>query len=451
MSKHLEKARAAVAKKNYEYAIEIFLQHLKATPGDIEARKELRAAERAQKKMGGGGGLGARIKMKALEAKCQLIRVNAKDPEKSILACEDVLKQDPDVTPALLKLGEAASYASLNDVAIYVFEDILAQDAKCNEAYRLLGRVLRATGQLEKALKCFQRLQKLDPKDKEADEMVRNIPASMTAQKVQEGVDKGGYQNLIDKDEAGKLERQSQRVRTPEQALERISELEPLVKKDPKDIKSMRLIAELYLKAEQPDQALQWCERALKVDPKDYLASELRGDMMLKKHEQHVQACEEAYNRGRDEQSKARVVKARQGKLLFEIEEYARRVEAHPTELGLRFQLGKSYFDAGKIDEAIQELQKAKQDPLKKAEAGYYLGHCFVKKKIFNLAVKELKAAREDLFEMDGLKKDITYLLGRIYEQAKKPDLATAEYEQIAQSDYSYKDVTKRLESLSKI
>src|SRR5258706_166577 len=102
-------------------------------------------------------------------------------------------------------------------------------DKKNKEALRLLGRVYRGTDNLEKALKCFQKLARLDPKDKEADEQTKNIPASMTSKKVKEGVDKGGYQNLIDKKEAGALEKAGKRVRTPEEALERISELEPEV------------------------------------------------------------------------------------------------------------------------------------------------------------------------------------------------------------------------------
>ena len=54
-----------------------------------------------------------------------------------------------------------------------------------------------------------------------------------------------------------------------------------------------------------------------------------------------------------------------------------------------------------------------------------------------------------DIFEMDDLKKDITYLIGRIYEGAKKKDKARNEYEKIAEVDFNYKDVTTRIEALS--
>jgi tetratricopeptide (TPR) repeat protein len=449
-SKSLDKARDAVKKKNYEYAVHLFAGYLQTQPADVGVRKELREAERSWKRMsGGGGGLMAKMKMKGLEAKVMAIGVK-KDPERAILACEEILKQDPDVIPALIKLGEAAHLAGFNEVAITAFEDALAVDKDCKEALRQMGRTYKALDDLEKALKAFQRLARLDPKDKEAEEETRNIPASMTAKKVKEGVDKGGYQNLIDKGEAQALAQQSTRVRTPEQALERISELEPKVEKNPKDAKTIRMIAELYVKAERPDDAIAWCEKAIAVDPNDFSASELRGDLLLQRLEAQQKELEEAYKRsGGDERVKAKLAKHRQQRQAFEIDEYKKRVEAHPTEYGLRYQLGKALYDAERIDEAIPELQKAKNDPRKKSDAGYYLGYCFVKKKMAKLAVNELNAARDGLFEMEGIKKDITYLLGRIYEQAGKKDLALTEYTQIAEVDFGYKDVTKRLEALS--
>ena len=71
-----------------------------------------------------------------------------------------------------------------------------------------------------------------------------------------------------------------------------------------------------------------------------------------------------------------------------------------------------------------------------------------MKKKIYDLAVKELEAARGDMVEDRRLKKEITYLLGRLHEAAKKPDKALAEFSSIAETDYNYKDVTTRMEKL---
>src|SRR5258706_8182538 len=138
-TKNLEKARDCVKKKNFEYAVHLYIAHLTTNPDDIGARKELRDAERQQKKLGGGGGFMA-VKMAGMK----VMAISAtRDPEKAMLACEDVLKSDPDSMPALLKLGEAASHAGHNEGAISVFEDALTVDKENKKALRLLGRVYR--------------------------------------------------------------------------------------------------------------------------------------------------------------------------------------------------------------------------------------------------------------------------------------------------------------------
>lgn len=449
MSKQLDKARAAVKKKNFEYAAELYNLHLKAQPGDLDARKELRAAERANKKLNGGTGFMAKARAKKVEIQASTIRVNKKDPEKTMIQCEDLLKQDPDAINALLRLGEAASYANQNDVAIFAFEDALSIDRENKEALRLLGRTYEGTDNLERALKCFQRLAKMDPKDTEAMDKVKKIPAKITSKGYEEG-SKKGFQGLIDQDEAKKLETQNTRIRTPEQALERIETMLPTLEEDPKDTKTMRLIAELYVKAEQIDEAIAMCERGVKTDPGDVHIAELRGDLMLKKMDAMLKKLTAANKKSPDdERIKAKFVQITRQKAAFEIEEFQRRAEANPTEVSYRFPLGKALYDAGDIDGAIPELQKAKGDQRNRTQAGFYLGQCYIKKKIYKLALKELDSAREEIFEMDETKKEITYLIARIYESAGKKEKAVAEYEAIVTADFNYKDVTTRMESLS--
>ena len=455
--KLLDKARDCVKKKNFEYAVTMYIEYLKAHPDDVESRKELRAAERLQLKMGGAPNIFTR---KKLDFQVQAIRIG-KDPEKSMIACEEILKQYPDCVGALIKLGEAAAHASHNDVAIMAFEDALGVDKDNKEALRLLGRVYKNVSTakeeaaekrrcMESALKCFQRLAKVDPKDKEAMDETKNIPAIMTGNAFKQGLDKGGFQNLIDKDKASNLERNSQRIRTAEQALERISELEDAVQKNPRDTKTIRMIAELYYKhTDQHDEAVAWLDKGLKLEPQNFLLAELKGTIIIERMDKQIQQLEAAAKK--DPSLKPRLEAAKQKKLTVEIDEFRKRCEAHPTEYGIRYDLGKALWDAGQVDEAIPELQKAKADARKKAEAGYYLGRCFVKKQVFNMAVKEFKQAREDLVEMDALKKEITYMLARIYEQARKRDEAVKEYEAIAEHDFNYRDVTKRLEALSKL
>lgn len=451
-SKLVERAREAAKKKNYDYAVELFLEHLKVTPADVDARRELRMVERERHKVNPPGML-QRAKNATVVATTSKMPVSKKDPEKSMIACEETLRADPNAVPILLKLGEAASYATLNEVAIAVFEDALTIDPKNVEGLRLLGRVYRATNDLKRALSCFERLHKASPQDQEAANMVRDIPAQMTSTNMSGADGKvKGYQDLIDKDAAKKLEQQSARVRTPEQAKERIEQVLAEIKgKGGKaDNKTWRQLADWAVMAKDYSQALEFYDKAIEEKPDDYASKEGKGDVKIKQYEDSIKRFQQALKKTPDDAAtKAKLEKTEQALNTFIIEEYTQRVEAHPTEYALRLKLGKALYEADQIDEAIKQLQSAKQASVCKGEAGYYLGQAFgMKKKIYALAVKELEAAREDMHEMDDLKKKITYLLGRLHEAAKKNDKALAEFSAIAEVDYNFKDVTQRMEKL---
>src|SRR5581483_4375816 len=102
---------------------------------------------------------------------------------------------------------------------------------------------------------------------------------------------------------------------------------------------------------------------------------------------------------------------------------------------------GKEPYAAGKIDEAIGELQRAKLDAGSRAEAGYWLAQAFgVKKKIYKIAVLELVAVQRALDGTTDLWKNATYLLARLHEAAGERELALAEYRKLALAGWNRPD-----------
>ena len=99
-------------RKNLAYAVELYLLHLKMHPDDLGARKECRNAERGLKKLVGGSGFMAKARAKKIEIQANSIRMNKGDPEETMIACEKLLREDPDCVAALLRLGESAIAAS---------------------------------------------------------------------------------------------------------------------------------------------------------------------------------------------------------------------------------------------------------------------------------------------------------------------------------------------------
>ena len=128
------------------------------------------------------------------------------------------------------------------------------------------------------------------------------------------------------------------------------------------------------------------------------------------------------------------------------IDSARKRVERNPTDLSFRFELGEQLVQAGHITEAITELQKAQNSPNLGVRAKYLLGQCFEIKNIPNLAVKQYEDARSKLPNMDGLKKDIIYKLGLLYERTGEKDKYLASMTEIYEVDSGYLDVAARVE-----
>ncbi|MDF1666437.1 MAG: hypothetical protein P1V97_32105, partial [Planctomycetota bacterium] len=377
-----------------------------------------------------------------------LVPLNKKDPESTMAKCEVALRKTPKDAGLLVRLGEACALANHHEVAIWVFNDAISMDKKNKSAHRHAANSCEAVGEIEEAIKHFEAIVKLDPSDGEAQNQIRNLSAKRTSTTMQKKTAKGGgYKALIDKEAAGKLERLTQRVRTPEQARERILDIQEELEKDPENTKYMLKLSEMHVMCKEFSEAKQWLEKVIEVDPDDSQAKEKLGDLRLKQYDEMLAKLRPAAKK--DAASKAKYEKVSKERSAFQMKEYRRRFEAAPTELKFAFLLGKTLHDTGEYDEAISYLQKAKTDSKYKVEGGYYLGLCLSKKKNLRMAVKELEAARADLFDMDNdNNKQITYLLARIYEGAGKKDKALEEYEKIGQVDYNYKDIQKRMDKI---
>jgi len=134
-------------------------------------------------------------------------------------------------------------------------------------------------------------------------------------------------------------------------------------------------------------------------------------------------------------------------KLNFQVAECQKRVEKYPTDLAIRFEMGQLYFQTGKSSEAIQEFQKAQQNPHKRLAAMSYLAQCFAQKKMFDMAARKLQEAIKEKMVFDDEKKDLVYNLGSVLESMGKKEEAIEQFKLIYEMDASYKDVTAKVEA----
>jgi tetratricopeptide (TPR) repeat protein len=134
-----------------------------------------------------------------------------------------------------------------------------------------------------------------------------------------------------------------------------------------------------------------------------------------------------------------------------EMEVYGGRCERYPGNFAFKYEFGLRLRLAGKYKEAIQQLQLARNEPKRIAEANLQLGFCFYKLQKYDLALSSFDAAAKtsDQWHLD-VKKEALYNAGRLARDMKNFEAALADFTELAGLEYGYKDVAELLESTRK-
>ncbi len=140
----------------------------------------------------------------------------------------------------------------------------------------------------------------------------------------------------------------------------------------------------------------------------------------------------------------------------LEVMEFEARMAAYPTDLNVKFELGKRYFDAGRFDDAIDLLQQSKDDSKNRGTVLSYLGRAFAAKGWHEEAVGTFRLALEGQADPnDAAGMELRYgLLASLQRHAEEhKEVAAAEEalklaQQIAVQQISYKDVRARRDEI---
>lgn len=446
-----QKGTESLERKNLDYAVALLQQLVTREPAFFEGRKALRAAQFAKGGGGGSGGGGFFKKMLSgasnspLLAKAQIALRN--NPAEALAAAEQMLTTDPHSTAAHKVVAEAAMAMELPQTAILSLEILNKATPGSKTITMQLAEALSAAGDVKRADKLLHDLARSHPHDMEIAQAMKNMSAHKT-------LTVGGYQDIADgqgtfrdalrnKDEANALE-QEQRVVKSENVNERlVAEYSQRLEAEPNNLKLLRNLAETLSQLKRYDEALT-CFQRLKEsdagnDPSlDRLISETRRRQL-----DFAIAQLDPNDPGHAEQ----VAALQKQKQDFQLAECQRRVERFPTDLGIRFEMGMLYFQAGRLTEAIQELQKAQQNPHKRIAAMSLLGQCFAARGINDLAARTFQNAIKEKQVFDDEKKELVYALGCVLDKLGKRDEAMDQFKLIYETDIGYKDVSARIDS----
>jgi tetratricopeptide (TPR) repeat protein len=443
-----DKGKAALDKRNYDYAIAIFTGVLDQEPAFFDCRQLLRIA---QHKKADGGRSGFFKKMihgassSPLVAKGQFALRN--QPLDALKIAEQILNSDPISTQGHKLLADAALAADFPKTAILSLEILAKNSPKDQDFQKDLARACSKAGQAEKAEKIFAELVRLNPDDPRLMEELKDMSARKTLaeggyEALSDGT--GSYRDILkDKDQAVSLEQENRSVKDSDTADRQIKEKEAQLASEPKNLKLLRSIGELYTQKKDFDRALEAYNRIIAVEgAADSTLQKTISELTARKLD-HALSLLDPQAPGYAEQS-ARLKAERDAFLLTECRD---RAERYPSDLLIRFELGQRYFEAGKISEAIQEFQKAQNNPNRRIQSLSYLGQCFARRNMHDLAAKTLEKALAEKLVFDDEKKDLIYALGSVLEKMGKAEAAIEQFKQIYEVDSAFKDVGPKVDA----
>jgi len=462
------KARSAVELRNYGYAISLLSAVLKEFPAFLDGRRVLRLAEVQATK-------GRKSFLSGLStASLKGSSLMKKDPISAMELAEKTLETDPYNVQANQLLRDSAKAAELPEIAPFARETIVEGNPKDTKLMHELAQQYLAMGLPDKAVDVYTKISTINPADLIAVKMSKDASAQASMKKG--GWEQAGsYRDLMaNKDQAKSLEQKSRVVRDLEMIATQLAELTPQWENDQTNVDLSKRIAKLWDEqleqkgdADSLNGALYYYDHInTVVNGADPAVARRISDLQLKQvaielesYEARVKELSDWLANGGDqheeaasvqqeiEQLKATIEERNQQRAATQIEEAKRRVERNPTDLQLRFELGDLLLAAGNFNEAIPELQKARQNPNTRLRAMSLLGRCFVLKNMLDMAANQFQGAASEMVAMDTTKKDTLYDLALVYEKMGKKDEYLNCLKQIIEVDYGYKDAAHRVES----
>jgi tetratricopeptide (TPR) repeat protein len=439
-----EKGVAAIERQNLDYAITLLDAVLRQEPGFYRCREALRAAQ--FKRAGKQGGFlkkmfGAASHSPALAKGQYELRTNPRD---ALVTAEQVLNGNPHSLAAHRLLADAALAVDLPKTAVLSLE-IVFKNAPDRDAALKLGRALALAGQVQRAESILSDLAQTFPNDSTIAQALKNISANRT---LSEGYDSleggtGSYRDILkDKHQAIALEQEHREVKDEDATTKLLADYLARLDQQPNNARLLRAIADLHLQRNDFDSALEFYGRILAIDgmAEPGLERAITQTTLRRYDQQIAQLDPDAPD---SEESRARLVSERQQ---YELTRSRQLADKYSNDLQLRFDLGLLYFKNQRWNEAIQEFQKTQASPHKRIQSLNYLGQCFTRRGLHDLAVRAFQTAIREKENFDDEKKELVYELGDALEKSGKPNEAIEQFKLIYEVDIGYRDVADKID-----
>ncbi len=356
--KFFEHARAMHDTANYEYAVILWLKGMRLDPADMNAFEAV---------FDSSGSFMASGKHKG-PSKTQNKEFGGRAPIEKYLSA--LLQWSMDVVDWQrgLKTMEAAAKLELAEQTHWIGIKVLAMaqnDKKGKkDAFVQMMRIFASAGVYDLAVKAGDTACRLDQSDGKLANEVKNMSAQATMTSGgYENTEAGGFRSNIRDAQAQRELIDDDSVIKTEETMERVIDRATAdLKKRPDDQNALGKLARLLLeRGTAADEKM-----AFNILMKGYTehdvykfkrqADEIR---LRRARKQAVQIRDAAKAPDASAETKATYEAAKHKLMELETEVFEERVENYPTDLTLKYELGRRYFEAGRHEDAIGQFQRA--------------------------------------------------------------------------------------------
>jgi tetratricopeptide (TPR) repeat protein len=432
---------------NYDYAIEMYLQGLNIDPDSVEAHQGLREIS-LKRKASGGGALGMMARAG--------IKTNTKDDKQNMLGFEKLLAFDPPNLDYMIGLMQNAQRAGYYDTVMWIGPILLRAnvESKKPDAKKFLV--------LKDAYKEIQQYSRAAEACKYALQIIGDNMDLMTELKdlgALDTMDKGGYSKGGDfrstmrnrEQQQDQLERDRDVV-SEDAMTKAIREAEAEYKADPNEAGKVMKYAEALLRTEDMEnenKAMEVLQAAYDRTQRFNFRQRIGKAQMDQYRRMERSMRQQLAKAPNDPQLRADYEQFVTDQREFELKEFTLWSEQYPTDLTLKYEMAARLFALKRYDEAIPLFQASRMDPKKKTASTIALGRSFLEAGFVDEAIETLQVIVDEYpGKGDDESKLMYYWQGRAYEQKGTNDMALKRYSQVAQWEFTYRDVQQRIKKL---
>ena len=443
--KQLDSA-AKAQNSDLNYSCEIYSAILKQSPGCLELRKRLRF-QQLKNVSKNTNGLSS-FMGKVTAAPFLFRSKNDKNPEKTLLAAEDLIAKNPANAAAHEMLATAARFLELKGTVVFAYETILKFQPKDLAILKKLAHAYLEADEPDSVIKTGNTILEINPGDGDAEDLMKKASVALAMHQGKWEGSTDFREQLKDKEEAASLEQSAKAVTDTKSLEELIRKTYDLIQAEPNNLSNYRQLSDYYQRYGDLQNAIAWIQQARKQDAGkgDISLEEKERQLTLAYYDDLIDQWEQALARQPDDDETLNgLAKAKSAREQYQKNQLESLVKRYPNDYGYRYELGCLLFEEQRYDDCLPHFQLAQRNANVRLDAILFLGRAYSRKNFYDLAVEQFNVLKAEIQIMDERKKEAVYELGCCFEAMEQSEKAIEEFKLIYSSDISFRDVADKI------